>query len=366
MDTDTWKHILKSPFPNRWVGNRKARGGRKIIEGTGPMKSFKYDEVEQIHRAVKRRIDFNYRNATQKLLDKEEDESKHNEIKQEMEEQKKNNVYITNYGSYKLSGFMGQYGAAPDPNTHDWFSGRFRGLGYDPNNKEDMSELGTVLSLTAKHPQFFEESRAATAAARKDKLTGELADLKEGTLDNKTLAQLKRKLKVKQLTPDIWFNSLKKPELSDEYALLPPEQTKGQNIRAFTRMYKEGQIMAKPLSEWVIKIIHKPTAIDNLRYTNAVSASLIYVVMQGEAERTTWLADINTRETHRNKGLANALLENLIELRGSNPIDGLVKLYDDSGLGLAEVEALYRKHGFELQANQDTTGQAVTSFRRSP
>jgi GNAT superfamily N-acetyltransferase len=365
MATNHWQHILKTPFPNRQVGNRKDRGGRKIIEGTGPMGSFKYNEVDKIHRAVKRRIDFNYRNATKKLIDKEQDANKHNEIKQKMDEQKTKNVYITNYGSYKLSGFMGQYGAAPDPNTHDWFAGRFKGLGYNPRNPEDMTEMGTVLSLTAKHPEFFREAAAAAAKLRGEKIETELEGLKEGSLDNRTLAQFRKKLKVKQLTSDIWFNSLKKPELKEEYAILPPEQTKGDNIREFARMYKRGEIVAKPMSEWEIKIIHKPSAISNEKGVNPIAAKLIYVVMLGQT-RTTWLADINTMEKHRNKGLANALLENLIELRGSNPIDGLIKTYDDTGLGMSQLESLYRKHGFTLTPDYDTNNNRVTSFRREP
>tara|TARA_R100000656_G_C3899743_1_gene118499 strand:- start:29 stop:514 length:486 start_codon:yes stop_codon:yes gene_type:complete len=156
----SWFDIVKNvPFPNEHVGNRKKRGGRKILVGTGPMKLFRYDELHNIHSAVKRLVDFNYRLEIEKRLKKETDEEVRISVIDELEEQKRHNVYATNYGSYTRFNFMSGEKTNINPNTHDWFAGRFNGLGYNPDNADEMREAGKTLQLTGRHWEWFHEDR---------------------------------------------------------------------------------------------------------------------------------------------------------------------------------------------------------------
>ena len=169
-----WKEILKAPYPNRVVGNRKARGGRRIKEGTGKYGLFRYDEInEKIgYSGIREEIDEAYEKEIEKVTKKNIRESKKklgNEYSSEMDnyikrrvrdkltEQKKTNLYATTYGldakkpfaitpeqEQKLIGRFGKeiYSKLPaDRKPHsNWFVG-FRKLGYDPNDDEALQRL---------------------------------------------------------------------------------------------------------------------------------------------------------------------------------------------------------------------------------
>ena len=187
----SWEETLKAPFPNHMLGNRRARGGRRVIRGTGKNGLFKYSEInELLGDNITTLIDARYEKEIDKLTKKNIRDSKkrlkeeNKEITQEMinyltkrirkqlESQKENNVYATAYGTFSSTGSKGK-----------WFAGGLSPLGYNPNDEEQMTYV--MRRVSGLGNRYFEDWESP-----KDKEAKELQSRYNTLKDLKSKASL--------------------------------------------------------------------------------------------------------------------------------------------------------------------------------
>ena len=156
-----WFDIIKSPYPNHMT-NRKGRGGRRIIRGSGQGGLFRYDELTDIDSEVQPLVDEAYNKEIEKLVEFHIKQAK-KQLKKEggeftsalenwirkrvvknMEKQKKRNLYATYYGSHTKKGPWNQ-------SKGKWFHGRIPALGVNPDDKERIGALLRTVHGAAKH-----------------------------------------------------------------------------------------------------------------------------------------------------------------------------------------------------------------------
>ena len=65
----TWFDVLKNPYPNHMT-NRKGRGGRRAIRGSGQGGLFRYHELSDIDPEVTPLVDAAYEKEIAKEMDK--------------------------------------------------------------------------------------------------------------------------------------------------------------------------------------------------------------------------------------------------------------------------------------------------------
>jgi hypothetical protein len=157
----SWTDILKSPFPNHML-NRRQRGKRPVIKGTGKNGLFTYDEIdeklsanvsslidERYEKEIKKKTNETIKEANKTLKEKMSGEMKayiSDKVRNALTEQKLNNVYATAYGDYAnpMTGSKGR-----------WFSGGLSALGYNPEDSKQMSQVMRRISGLGK--QYFHD-----------------------------------------------------------------------------------------------------------------------------------------------------------------------------------------------------------------
>ena len=148
----TWFDVIKMAYPNHMT-NRRGRGGRRQIKGSGTGGLFRYHELSDIDPEVTPLVDAAYDKEIEKLVEKhtkiaekkkkeageEVTNSMRNFIRKrvtdELRKQKEKNLYATYYGSHQKgdSRFEG--------NKKKWFHGRVPALGVNPDDKQRISAL---------------------------------------------------------------------------------------------------------------------------------------------------------------------------------------------------------------------------------
>tara|TARA_R110001592_G_scaffold224032_2_gene479592 strand:+ start:30444 stop:31766 length:1323 start_codon:yes stop_codon:yes gene_type:complete len=174
----SWEETLKAPFPNHMLGNRKARGGRKIRRGTGKNGLFKYSEIDELlEDKVTPLIDDRYEKEIDKLTKKNVRDSKKRlkeggkemtqemiayitkRVRKQLESQKENNVYATAYGKHSSTGSGFQ-------SKGNWFAGGLSPLGYNPNNQEQMAYV--MKRVSGLGNRYFEDWKSPKEKEGKD------------------------------------------------------------------------------------------------------------------------------------------------------------------------------------------------------
>ena len=158
----TWFDVLKNPYPNHMT-NRKGRGGRRAIRGSGQGGLFRYHELSDIDPEVTPLVDAAYEKEIAKEMDKHtkyavkrmKKENKEvtpsllnhirKRVTQALQKQKERNLYATYYGSHQKgdSRFEG--------NKKKWFHGRISALGVNPDDKQKVGALLRTVHGEAKY-----------------------------------------------------------------------------------------------------------------------------------------------------------------------------------------------------------------------
>lgn len=336
-----WKEILKAPYPNRVVGNRKARGGRRIKEGTGKYGLFRYDEIneklgysgirEEIDEAYEKEIEKvtkkNIRESKKKLGDKYSSEMNNyikRRVRDKLTEQKKTNLYATTYGkdanrpnktitSEQEQELIGRYGkeaysklpAGAKPYSN-WFVG-FRKLGYDPNNEEELQKL--MARIKGVGNRRFVEWEEKRQEERKEKIAEFLATVSLSGWEN--------------------YSSL-----ADKYNKEGPLSGKGSR-KAESAKILTANVEGKPI------------------------ASIALLELN---DGTIWVHEIKVDNKYTRKGIASLLMKKLIDSYGDKEITGLV--IPGGKMSRGDLVRFYEKYGFKTKLVMQTDGKPGIEVKR--
>lgn len=310
-----WEDILKAPYPNRLVGNRKERGGRRIKEGTGKYGLFRYDEIDRLigHDGIQAEIDEAYEKEIQKVIRQNIRESKKKlgdrytpdlerylkkRITKKLTEQKKKNLYATTYGAD--SSFFGN-----KTKPSKWFTG-FRKLGYDPNDEEGLKKLINRVVGVGKMRFVDWEEQAQKKRAKENEKFRETVSLSG------------------------WSNY---PSLANEYNKGP----------------LSGKDSAKAESAKIIT-------------AQAEGKSIAHIIVLEISDGRTWFHELSVDRGYRRKGVAGMLMEKLVETYGNTEITGLI--IPSGRMSEGELARFYRRYDFKTRVVPTTDGTIAIEIKR--
>lgn len=312
-----WEDILKAPYPNRLIGNRKERGNRRIKEGTGKYGLFRYNEInERIgYDGIREEIDEAYEKEIQKVIRRNIRESKKKlgdrytpdlekylkrRITRKLTEQKKNNLYATTYGK-DAKGAFGEVKTKPTR----WFTG-YRKLGYDPKDEEGLKKLINRIVGVGKMRFIDWEEQAQKEREKENEKFRETVSLSG------------------------WSNY---PSLADDYNKGP----------------LSGKDSAKAESAKIIT-------------ANAEGKSIAHIIVLEISDGRTWFHELSVDRGYRRKGVAGMLMEQLIETYGNTEITGLI--IPSGRMSEGQLARFYKRYGFKTRTVPTTDGTIAVEIKR--